>query len=592
MRDFLRAAGSVVLAALLCGGVAADTIYMKNGSVIRGTVVGYANGEFTVQLTGAGGSRSRATLAGDDIERIEFEGDAGSAPVGRQDPPKQEPLARGADPVDAGSPDDGSDPDPAGAQPPLSSGRDSSPAPAVRGGSGGDTIPATAARRESSVTVDPRADWTNTQFLLRRGARVRITATGSVKLDGAGKRSSGPAGTELADRDKLMPSRPTGALIAVIGDDNDDFIFIGTQAEFVSQRDGYLFLSVNEGNLKDNSGSYAARVSVEGAQPASPAPRTGATAPPVSRDPAPVARDPQPAAPPARTTDRPSQPAAGSSVRDLDVVVQSNIDWTNTKIRVQRGNVIRVTATGTVTLSPGGSRTGPAGIERADKDKLIQSGPTGGLIAVVGDDNDDFIYLGASGQFTSRHDGVLFLSVNEGNLRDNVGTFNARVSVEQTQIENAGSAGAAPAPAGGGGGAATPVPAPATKPASPAIGPNGGTAELTIQAKSDWTGTGIAIRKGMKIRISATGSVKLDRAGRVNATPAGTAEPDPLKLIADKPTGALIAVIGDDNSEYIFVGTGIEFTATRDGVLYLGINEGEVSDNTGAFVVRVVVTKA
>ncbi|MBK6314710.1 MAG: hypothetical protein IPF53_10465 [Blastocatellia bacterium] len=142
------------------------------------------------------------------------------------------------------------------------------------------------------------------------------------------------------------------------------------------------------------------------------------------------------------------------------------------------------------------------------------------------------------------------------------------------------------APAGGGGSAA-----PAPKPAAPAIGANGGTAELTIQAKNDWTGTQIAIKKGMKVKITASGTVKLDRAGRVTASPAGNSSADPLKLIADKPTGALIAVIGDDNSEYIFIGTGVEFVAERDGILYLGINEGEVADNAGAFIVRVVVTR-
>ena len=49
---------------------------------------------------------------------------------------------------------------------------------------------------------------------------------------------------------------PTGALIAVIGDDNDDFILIGLRREFIAQRDGVLFLGVNEGDLTDNTGSY------------------------------------------------------------------------------------------------------------------------------------------------------------------------------------------------------------------------------------------------------------------------------------------------------------------------------------------------
>ncbi len=601
MRDLLRAGSVFLMVALLATGAAADTIYMKNGSVIRGTVVGYGNGEFSVQLTGTGGSRSRATLAGDDIERIEFDGSGPGAsydPQPRDAAPSDRGAGGGSIPDDTASADPSGSPDDGGgaSQPPLSGGGGASaPRP--------DPTPVSG-RREATVPVEPKSDWTNTQLLLRRGARVRITATGTVKLDAAGRRTSGPAGTQLADRDKLMPSRPTGALIAVIGDDNDDFIFVGAQAEFVSQRDGFLFLSVNEGVLRDNSGSYSARIVVEAGQPSAAAPRSGAgSAPPVRTTQPSIARDKPPAAapgkaretaPPATTpprTDAPATPpATGSAIRELDVVVQSNIDWTNTKIRVQRGNVVRVSATGTVALRPGGGRTGPAGIESADSDKLIPNGPTGGLIAVVGDDNDDFVYLGASGQFTSRHDGVLFLSVNEGNLRDNVGTFNAKVAIEQVRVD-AGAAGDAASgsapprtsPAGA-------APAPKPKPAAPAIGASGGSAELTIQARNDWTGTQIAIKKGMKVKITASGTVKLDRAGQVSVSPAGNQAADPLKLIADKPTGALIAVIGDDNSEYIFIGTGAEFVATRDGVLYLGINEGDVADNAGAFIVRIVVT--
>ena len=53
-----------------------------------------------------------------------------------------------------------------------------------------------------------------------------------------------------------MRTEPTGGLIAVIGDDNDDFVFVGARREFVAQRDGVLFFGVNEGDLSDNNGSY------------------------------------------------------------------------------------------------------------------------------------------------------------------------------------------------------------------------------------------------------------------------------------------------------------------------------------------------
>ena len=69
------------------------------------------------------------------------------------------------------------------------------------------------------------------------------------------------------DSDKLMRNQPTGGLIAVIGDDNDDFIFVGRSRDFVAQRDGVLFLGVNEGNLSDNSGLFEIVIEAETANP-------------------------------------------------------------------------------------------------------------------------------------------------------------------------------------------------------------------------------------------------------------------------------------------------------------------------------------
>jgi hypothetical protein len=60
-----------------------------------------------------------------------------------------------------------------------------------------------------------------------------------------------------------MRNEPTGALIAVVGDDNDDFILVGTRRDFVAQRDGVLFLGVNEGDLKDNMGTYDVVIEAE-----------------------------------------------------------------------------------------------------------------------------------------------------------------------------------------------------------------------------------------------------------------------------------------------------------------------------------------
>jgi hypothetical protein len=104
--------------------------------------------------------------------------------------------------------------------------------------------------------------WTNSGLVVRRGQRLRISASGRVNL--GNNRFSTPDGLpNVPDREKLMRNSPTGGLIAVIGDDNDDFIFVGSSRDFVAQRDGVLFLGVNEGNLSDNTGTFEVTIEAE-----------------------------------------------------------------------------------------------------------------------------------------------------------------------------------------------------------------------------------------------------------------------------------------------------------------------------------------
>ena len=117
------------------------------------------------------------------------------------------------------------------------------------------------------VRVRVRADnaangWTDSGLMVRKGQRLRISATGRVSL-GQGRFSTPTGLPRVVDTEKLMRNEPTGELIAVVGDDNDDFIAVGASREFYAPRDGRLFLGVNEGNLEDNTGSYDVVVEVE-----------------------------------------------------------------------------------------------------------------------------------------------------------------------------------------------------------------------------------------------------------------------------------------------------------------------------------------
>ncbi len=248
----------------------ADTIRLKDGSVIRGEVVGFKDQQFTVLVgSGARGRRSTVTLYMEDVESIEFDStnsSAASSPSTNDDntmsgvttPQSSTQLPRPT-PTRPSSTQ----------QPPTTRPTNTTGANTSRPATTTTTNnrPATSVPTSIQINARVRADntsngWTNSGLVVRRGQRLRITAMGQVSL-GNGKFST-PAGVStLPGGDKLMRDEATGALIAVIGDDNNDFIFIGRTREFVAQRDGVLFLGVNEENLADNTGAYDAVIEAE-----------------------------------------------------------------------------------------------------------------------------------------------------------------------------------------------------------------------------------------------------------------------------------------------------------------------------------------
>jgi hypothetical protein len=229
-----------------------DTIRLKDGTVLHGEVIGFRDQQFTVLLgTNARGRRSRITLYMEDVESIEFDANASGAAIDSSATSDTNSRAGTIAPVDSNRA--GSTVSETNASS-ASSGR--VPPPRASGSP-------TFFQINTRVRADNTSNgWTNSGLVVRRGQRLRINASGRVSL-GQGRYST-PAGLpSLADKDKLMHTEPTGGLIAVIGDNNDDFIFVGRSLEFTSQRDGVLFLGVNEGNLSDNSGAYDVVIEAE-----------------------------------------------------------------------------------------------------------------------------------------------------------------------------------------------------------------------------------------------------------------------------------------------------------------------------------------
>jgi len=231
---------STVLLVSMATPLLADTIRLKDGSVIRGQVIGFKDQQFTILIGGsARGRRGQTTVYVEDVESIEFDSNPGSASATDDGSARNIPPSRPSIPNNQpnNQPDNGT--------------VDRTV----------DTVPASSSTPTFfTIKVGVRADnsnngWTNSGLVVRKGQRLRISASGRVSL-GRGRFSTPGGLTSIQDQDKLMRNEATGALIAVIGDDNDDFILIGPRREFVAQRDGVLFLGVNEGDLTDNTGSY------------------------------------------------------------------------------------------------------------------------------------------------------------------------------------------------------------------------------------------------------------------------------------------------------------------------------------------------
>jgi hypothetical protein len=253
---------SLLIAALFLAAslpALADTIRLKDGSVIRGQIVGFKNEQFTIVVgSGARGRKSRITVYMEDVDSIEFDSVGNTSSTGPNDDTGNTSTQPSYQP-------------PANTQPTNTQPTNTQPSYTPPGPTTTTTTSTAAPPTFFQINIRVHADnasngWTNSGLVVRRGQRLRITASGRVSL--GNNRFATPDGLpNIPDRDKLMRNQPTGGLIAVIGDDNDDFLFIGHSRDFVAQRDGVLFLGVNEGNLSDNSGLFEVVIEAETSNP-------------------------------------------------------------------------------------------------------------------------------------------------------------------------------------------------------------------------------------------------------------------------------------------------------------------------------------
>lgn len=178
----------------------ADTLVLRNGQRVEGTLVG-VRGD-TIEFETSGGRQRAERYDRDDVRRIELDSAGGSD----------------------------------------------------RGGSGS-SGGRPGGMRERAVSVSARQQWTDAGIQLRRGQEVYFSASGKARW--GPDRQDGPAGERGSPRNpnRPMPDRSAAALIGRI-DDGDPF-FIGDDRGPIRVRDsGRLFLGINDDHLPDNSGEF------------------------------------------------------------------------------------------------------------------------------------------------------------------------------------------------------------------------------------------------------------------------------------------------------------------------------------------------
>ncbi len=221
----------------------ADTLRLKDGSIIKGKITGFGGGKFTVAI-GEGSRRKQMTFAAAEVESISFDtqqpqlSDNSNRNATYREPVSDKPLMVPAKVITPDEP----------VRQTSNPNRSSEPMKPIEW--------------KIKVLADNTANgWTNSGWVVRKGQRIRLSGDGKVSL-GRGNSTSASGLPTLSDDQKLLKNVATGALIAVIGDDNNDFIYIGAEREFVATRDGALFLGINEGNLDDNSGSFNVKIEI------------------------------------------------------------------------------------------------------------------------------------------------------------------------------------------------------------------------------------------------------------------------------------------------------------------------------------------
>jgi hypothetical protein len=208
----------------------------------------------------------------------------------------------------------------------------------------------------------------------------------------------------------------------------------------------------------------------------------------------------------------------------------------------------------------------------------------GKLIGAIGDDaRAPIIELGSSREFTADHNGRLYLTANRGSYADARGNFDVQIKrersndVSDTREDVPGRVRSRER-----------VTDPRDRPRAAQE------ATVSVEGTSRGTDTGIEVRAGDQITITATGTIVAGRrtgeAGPDGARSSGFGSVVNARPVPTAGVGALIGYIRGSNGQQgtaFLIGSNQTITAATDGRLFLAINDDNFSDNSGTFSVQI-----
>ena len=361
-----RLSFSFLMMLLLASIAVADTLYLRDGRSLRGTLLGFTNGRFVFKVSAVQSGQSTTApvrskegeiqlFRPNEVDRIEIDG-------------------RSLDEM----------------------------------------------RYESrNVEVQLGPDWIDSGIDLRNGERVQVTASGVIL---AGRSRITPDGLRTTDPTSPLPTAAEGKLIGAIGNDpNAPILELGLSHEFVADKDGRLFLTSNRGSYADARGSFTVQVKRERDLTALSTPGNSSSS--RRNDTDTRTRNSQPDVPQKRTPKESSLDVAGTSRgtdSKLDVRMGDDLTITAT------GKIVAGQRVGEV--GPEGGRVG--GFGSIVGTRPVPSAGPGALIGYIRLSNGQMsqpFFVGSQLTIKAPADGRLYLAINDDNYSDNGGAYKVTI---------------------------------------------------------------------------------------------------------------------------------------------------------------------